>query len=369
MEEPVAAISNQPSSATTSATTSSQPPPRQPIFLPAAVPRSTLAPRRAQHPPLASCRSVYSYTRLNHIEEGTYGIVFRARCNETGGIYALKKLKLEEEKQGFPITSLREVMALMVAGEHENVVGVREIVVGDTLNQIFIVMPFIEHDLKTLLETMPHPFLQSEVKTLMMQLLSAVAHCHSNWILHRDLKTSNLLLTNRGQIKVADFGLARKFGDPLGEMTQLVVTLWYRSPELLLGAKEYTTAVDVWSVGCIFAELMQKDALFPGRGEIDQIGRIFNLLGKPTEEMWPGFSRLPLTRTINPIGPPYSSLRKKYQFLSDSGYDLLASLLRYDPEERISADVASRHPYFDESPYPKHPDLFSSFPSVAAGEK
>ena len=131
MEEPVPAVLNQSSSATTS----SQPPPGQSIFLPTVIPRSTLAPRRAQHPPLASCRSVYSYTRLNHIEEGTYGIVFRARCNETGGIYALKKLKLEEEKQGFPITSLREVMALMVAGEHENVVGVREIVVGDTLNQ------------------------------------------------------------------------------------------------------------------------------------------------------------------------------------------------------------------------------------------
>lgn len=131
VEEPVPPVLDQPSSAITS----SQPPSHQPIFLPAAVPRSTLTPRRAQHPPLASCRSVYSYTRLNHIEEGTYGIVFRARCNETGGIYALKKLKLEEEKQGFPVTSLREVMALMVAGEHENVVGVREIVVGDTLNQ------------------------------------------------------------------------------------------------------------------------------------------------------------------------------------------------------------------------------------------
>jgi hypothetical protein len=131
VEEPVQAVLNQ----SLSATISSQPPPHQPISLPTVIPRSTLAPRRAQHPPLASCRSVYSYTRLNHIEEGTYGIVFRARCNETGGIYALKKLKLEEEKQGFPITSLREVMALMIAGEHENVVGVREIVVGDTLNQ------------------------------------------------------------------------------------------------------------------------------------------------------------------------------------------------------------------------------------------
>jgi len=161
--------------------------------------RSALAPRRSAHPALLPCRSVYEYTRLNHIEEGTYGIVFRARCNETGEIYALKKLKLEEEKQGFPITSLREVMALMTTGAHENVVGVREIVVGDTLNQIFIVMPFIEHDLKTLLEDMPHPFVQSEVKTLMLQLLSAVAHCHSNWIvrLQHRFDTGSLLRTDR----------------------------------------------------------------------------------------------------------------------------------------------------------------------------
>jgi cell division cycle 2-like protein len=139
-------------------------------------------------------------------------------------------------------------------------------------------------------------------------------------------------MNNRGQIKVADFGLARKFGDPLGEMTQLVVTLWYRlvrpsyqgylltgrSPELLLGAKEYTTAVDMWSVGCIFAELMQKEPLCTGRGEIDQINKvspaphlgaiadeqIFNLLGQPNDEVWPGFSSLPVVKNINPIGPP-----------------------------------------------------------------
>jgi cell division cycle 2-like protein len=121
-------------------------------------------------------------------------------------------------------------------------------------------------------------------------------------------------MNNRGQIKVADFGLARKYGDPLGDMTQLVVTLWYRAPELLLGAKEYTTAIDMWSIGCIFAELIQKDPLFPGRGEIDQLSRvglpperslhqIFNLLGKPNDDMWPGFSRLPNAKSINPVGP------------------------------------------------------------------
>ncbi|WWC97496.1 hypothetical protein V866_004379 [Kwoniella sp. B9012] len=347
------------------------PPPSPPSFQPQhkTYPRSKYAPLRSSHPPLISCRSVFNYTRLNHIEEGTYGVVFRARCNNTKQIYALKKLKLDEEKQGFPITSLREVMALMQAGEHPNVVGVREIVVGDTLNQVFIVMPFIEHDLKTLLADMPHPFLQSEVKTIMSQLLSAVAHCHANWILHRDLKTSNLLMNNRGQIKVADFGLARKFGDPLGEMTQLVVTLWYRSPELLLGAKEYTTSVDIWSIGCIFAELMQGEPLFPGKGEIDQINRIFQLLGRPNDELWPEYSSLPLVSKINPIGPMFSTLRQKFKHLTYEGHNLLSSLLCYDPKRRISAEEAGKHPYFSENPLPKHPDLFASFPSQAAGEK
>ncbi|CAK9780368.1 Pkinase-domain-containing protein [Cutaneotrichosporon oleaginosum] len=336
---------------------------------PRGFPRSAYAPPRSAHPGLTGCRSVYSYSRLNHIEEGTYGVVFRARCNDTGEIYALKKLKLDEERHGFPITSLREIMALMTAGQHENVVGIREIVVGDTLNQIFIVMPFIEHDLKTLLADMPHPFVQSEVKTIMRQLLSAVAHCHSLWILHRDLKTSNLLMNNRGQIKVADFGLARKFGDPLGDMTQLVVTLWYRAPELLLGSKEYTTAIDMWSIGCIFAELIQTDPLFPGRGEIDQLGRIFNLLGKPNDDMWPGFSRLPNAKKINPVGPTFSTLRQKFRHLTSNGHALMAALLCYDPERRISAAEAVDHAYFSEEPLPKPPEQFAAFPSVASGER
>jgi cell division cycle 2-like len=212
---------------------------------------SIYVPPRTHHPPIIPSRSVYCYERLNQIEEGSYGVVYRARDKQTGDIVALKKLKLEEEKHGFPITALREIYALMSC-RHENVVGIREVVVGDTLTQfvpvislflgnkpinllciqtrVYVVMDFIEHDLKSLLSAMPSPFLQSEIKTLMLQLLRAVQHCHSNWILHRDLKTSNLLMNNRGTIKVADFGLARRFGDPVGYggLTQLVVTLWYR---------------------------------------------------------------------------------------------------------------------------------------------
>ncbi|QRV97620.1 cyclin-dependent kinase [Ceratobasidium sp. AG-Ba] len=330
--------------------------------------RSRFVPPRTAHPAIQPCRSVYSYERLNHIEEGTYGVVFRARDKETGEIVALKKLKLDEEKNGFPITSLREVMALMVC-KHEHVVGVREIVVGDTLTQVFIVMDFIEHDLKQLLTQMPKPFLQSEIKTLLRQLISAVAHCHANWVLHRDLKTSNLLMNNRGQIKVADFGLARTFGDPLGDMTQLVVTLWYRAPELLLGEAAYSTAVDMWSVGCIFGELLLHEPLFQAKGEMELLSMIFKLLGHPDETSWPGFSKLPLARTVNISAGWPSTLRTRFPHLTRAGLDLLSSLLAYDPSQRISAEDALNHPYFFESPLPKHPSLFGSFPSLAAGEK
>ncbi|CCM00927.1 uncharacterized protein FIBRA_02974 [Fibroporia radiculosa] len=331
---------------------------------------SAYVPPRTLHPTLQPSRSVYCYERLNSIEEGSYGVVFRARDKETGDIVALKKLKLDEEKNGFPITALREINSLM-ACKHENVVGIREVVVGDTLTQVFIVMDFIEHDLKTLLTVMPSPFLQSEIKTLMLQLLSAVAYCHERWILHRDLKTSNLLMNNRGTIKVADFGLARRYGDPVGVggLTQLVVTLWYRAPEILLGAKEYSTAVDLWSVGCIFAELLLKEPLFQAKGEIELLSMIFKLLGPPTAHSWPDYSSLPLGKTITLPPPHPPQLRQKFQYITAAGIDLLSRLLTYDPAKRISAVDALKHPYFSESPFPKHPDLFGSFPSAAAGEK
>ncbi|KAI9138268.1 kinase-like domain-containing protein [Paraphysoderma sedebokerense] len=343
-----------------------------------------IPPINKSFPILSSCRSVDNYEKLNRIEEGAYGVVYRAKDRNTGEIVALKKLKLEKEQNGFPVTSLREIHTLLMA-KHPNIVDVREIAVGESLTSIFIVMEFVEHDLKSLMEGMRSPFLQSEVKTLMLQLLSAVALLHDNWIVHRDLKTSNLLMNNQGQIKVADFGLARKFGSPLGTMTQLVVTLWYRAPELLLGAKEYTTAIDMWSVGCIFAELINKEPLLPGRGELDQLSKayyltfclsspkfllqIFNLLGMPTHETWPNWMSLPLAKSINFDINTRSSLRSKFSNLTSNGIDLLSKMLAYDPEQRITAEEALKHPYFTESPLPKDPSLFPTFPSKAQGEK
>lgn len=315
------------------------------------------------------CRSVDCYRKLNRIEEGTYGIVFRAEERETREIVALKKLKLEREREGFPVTSLREINALMQS-KHPHVVNIREMVVGSQLTSVYIVMDFVEHDLRTLMDEMERPFSVSEAKTLLRQLLDATAAMHERWILHRDLKTSNLLLNNRGEIKVADFGLARRLGSPpIGLLTPVVVTLWYRAPELLLGAKDYSWPVDVWSIGCIFAELLTLRPLFPGKSEIDQLDKIFRILGMPSEKIWPGFNKLPHASKISAVNQPYNCLETVLGMLSPAGIDLINRMLAYDPARRISASEALQHPFFTELPRPKDPSQFPSWPSRGADER
>ncbi|KAF3785348.1 putative serine/threonine-protein kinase, partial [Nymphaea thermarum] len=176
---------------------------------------------------LQGCRSVDEFERLNRIDEGTYGVVYRAKNKKSGEIVALKKVKMEKEREGFPLTSLREINILL-SFHHPSIVDVKEVVVGSNLDSILMVMEYMGHDLKGLMESVKQPFSHSEVKCLMLQLLEGIKYLHDNWVLHRDLKTSNLLLNNRGELKICDFGLARQYGSPLRPYTELVVTLWYR---------------------------------------------------------------------------------------------------------------------------------------------
>ncbi|KAL6566553.1 hypothetical protein OROGR_002168 [Orobanche gracilis] len=337
-------------------------------------------PEATQPPPrsinmLQGCRSVDEFERLNKIDEGTYGIVYRAKDKKTGEIVALKKVKMEKEREGFPLTSLREINVLLSFG-HPSIVDVKEVVVGRSLDSIFMVMEYMEHDLKALMETMKQPFSQSEVKCLMVQLLAGVKYLHDNWVLHRDLKTSNLLLNNRGELKICDFGLARQYGSPLKPYTHLVVTLWYRAPELILGAKQYSTAIDMWSLGCIMAELLSKEPLFNGNTEFDQLDKIFKMLGTPNEKIWPGFSELPGVK-VNFVKHKYNLLRKKFPpssftrspVLSDAGFDLLNKLLTYDPEKRITAEEALNHEWFREVPLPKSKEFMPTFPAHHAQDR
>ncbi|RSL59145.1 hypothetical protein CEP54_007430 [Fusarium duplospermum] len=324
----------------------------------------------------SKCRSVENYEKLNDIEEGTYGWVARATDKATGKVVALKRLKLDPaDRNGLPVTGLREIQILKDC-QHRNIVNMLEVVVGDDVsrpdNSLFLVLEFVEHDLKSILEDMPEPFLSSEVKRLLLQLTSGIAYLHDNWILHRDLKTSNLLLNNRGQLRIADFGMARYVGDPPPKLTQLVVTLWYRAPELLLGAKSYGAAVDMWSVGCIFGELLTREPLLQGKNEVDQVSRIFELCGVPTDESWPGFRRLPNARSLRlpkTAAASGSVVRARFPGLTSAGAGLLADLLSLDPDRRPTAREMLQHEYFRQDPKPKPESMFPTFPSKAGQER
>jgi cell division cycle 2-like protein len=325
-----------------------------------------------KHNPLTSgCRSVYDcYERLARIDEGTYGVVWRAKDLATQEIVALKQIKFDDEmtKEGFPVTALREISVLLSLS-HENVVSVREMCVGSSFDKVFMVMEFMEMDLKdALAKTGPSPFPQSELKSMLHQILSGTNHIHQKWLLHRDLKTSNILVHRSGRISLCDFGLARKYQHPLKALTQMVITLWYRPPELLMGETVYGPEVDIWSIGCIFGELIIKDAIMQGQGELDQIDKIFKLVGIPTDESWPDFSKLPSSGIFRwkslkggselaskfPVNSPSGG----QAFLDGNGFDLLTKLLTLNPKKRITAEQALNHPYFKEGVEKQMPTFY-----------
>ncbi|ERE80618.1 cyclin-dependent kinase 10 [Cricetulus griseus] len=310
---------------------------------------------------LGRCRSVKEFEKLNRIGEGTYGIVYRARDTQTDEIVALKKVRMDKEKDGIPISSLREI-TLLLRLRHPNIVELKEVVVGNHLESIFLVMGYCEQDLASLLENMPTPFSEAQVKCIMLQVLRGLQYLHRNFIIHRDLKVSNLLMTDKGCVKTADFGLARAYGVPVKPMTPKVVTLWYRAPELLLGTTTQTTSIDMWAVGCILAELLAHKPLLPGTSEIHQIDLIVQLLGTPSENIWPGFSKLPLAGQYSLRKQPYNNLKHKFPWLSEAGLRLLNFLFMYDPKKRATAGDCLESSYFKEKPLPCEPELMPTFP-------
>ena len=312
------------------------------------------------HPPstyssfLSGCRSVFtSYTRIDTIDSGTYGTVHRALCNTTQRTVALKKIKLEQVG-GFPITALREVNILLSL-RHRNVVEVHEVVVGRSSDSVYVVMEYAESDVKRLLSSHRELFSLPVVKRLMYQLLTAVHHLHSRFLLHRDIKTSNLLYTNTPtpHLLLADFGLARPYTNPPTPLTPTVVTLWYRAPELLFGRVEYGPEVDIWSCGCVMAELLLSRPLLPGRGDMGQVGKIIEVMGSPTAEAWDELRRLEgvkgwrVKEQREQLG---EVLADGGVALSDAGWRVLRGMLEWRPSGRKSAKELLAMAWWDEEP-------------------
>jgi cell division cycle 2-like protein len=286
-----------------------------------------------------------NFIKLGLIDTGTYGKVFKIKKINTNSLYACKEIRIESKKKKLLFNNFREIN-LTLSVIHPNLIFTRGTVINKTVDEMIIILEYCEYDLKSIIES-KLKFNLLQIKLMLRQLLRALCILHDNNIIHRDLKTSNILLNQKGILKICDFGMARVFCPLNKNMTQGVITLWYRPPEILLGKSKYTKAVDLWSIGCIFAELIFSEVLLPGKSELDQLSKIFFLMGTPTIDIWINLHSLPtVQKIIFPIHL-YSNLSKKFNFSKKSRLlDLLQRFFTYDPIKRIHVHWALNHTFF-----------------------
>ncbi|KAI0047653.1 Pkinase-domain-containing protein [Auriscalpium vulgare] len=300
-----------------------------------------------------------NYIQLEKLGEGTYATVYKGRSRTTNEIVALKEIHLDAE-EGTPSTAIREI-SLMKELKHVNIVRLHDVIHTET--KLVLIFEYCERDLKKYMDAHGDRGALDPltVRSFMFQLLMGTAFCHENRVLHRDLKPQNLLINRKGELKLGDFGLARAFGVPVNTFSNEVVTLWYRAPDVLLGSRTYSTSIDVWSCGCIFAEMISGVPLFRGRDNNDQLLHIMRIIGTPDErtirkmaqespeiqvKQWPRYPKIPFQQILPKASP--------------QAIDLLERLLQFDPAKRLTAAEALQHPYFASAGM--------SAPSAAAGQ-
>ncbi|ONM63239.1 hypothetical protein ZEAMMB73_Zm00001d000147 [Zea mays] len=307
------------------------------------------------------------FEKLEKVGQGTYSSVFRARELATGRLVALKKVRFDSVEPESVRFMAREILILRRLQGHPNVVGLEGLVTSRSSPSIYLVFEYLEHDLAGLSSSPDITFTESQIKCYMRQLLEGLAHCHARGVMHRDIKCANLLVSDGGELKVADFGLANLFAPaPAAPLTSRVVTLWYRPPELLLGATAYEPSVDLWSAGCVFAEMHARRPVLQGRTEVEQIHKIFKLCGSPPDHFWRR-SGLSHAAVFRPQQPYPSRLRDTFAAsMPDHAFRLLAMLLSLDPAARGTAAAALDAEYFTTAPYACDP---GSLPKYAPNKE
>ncbi|KAI4340794.1 hypothetical protein MLD38_025598 [Melastoma candidum] len=308
------------------------------------------APRRAE-----------SFERLEKIGQGTYSNVYKARDLDTNKIVALKKVRFANMDPESVRFMAREIIILRKL-DHPNVMKLEGLITSKASGGLYLIFEYMEHDLTGLAATPGVKFTESQIKCYMQQLLRGLDYCHGHGVLHRDIKGSNLLIDNNGNLKIGDFGLATFF-EPCSKqpLTSRVVTLWYRPPELLLGATDYGTSVDLWSSGCILAELFAGKPIMPGRTEVEQLHKIFKLCGSPSEEYWKK-SKLPHATIFKPQQPYKKCLAETFKDFPQTAVAMLDILLAVEPEHRGSASSALQNEFFTTKPLPANPSTMPKHP-------
>ncbi|KAI1261308.1 kinase-like protein [Xylariaceae sp. FL1019] len=341
-------------------------------------PRSFAHKHQRPQSAFGGCSRITDYEQLGKLGEGTFGEVHKARSKRNGALVALKKIIMHNEKDGFPITALREIKLLKLLS-HKNVLHLEDMAVEhhskiiDKRKRpiIYMVMPYMDHDLSGLLDNPAVRFTIPQIKCYLMQLLRGLQYIHESRILHRDMKAANLLINNKGVLQIADFGLARHYEGPVPQAgggggegkrdyTSLVVTRWYRPPELLMHLKKYTTAIDMWGVGCVFGEMLVGKPILSGESDAHQLDIIFDLVGSPNDQNMPGWRQLPGAESLTPRTRP-GSLSTRFREHGATTVSLLKELLQLDWRTRINAIDALEHPYFRDTPLPAKPEDIPTF--------
>lgn len=310
-------------------------------------------------PPPSPYGKVENYTKLEQLGEGSYATVYKGISKVNNAVVALKEIRLQEE-EGIPFTAIREA-SLLKGLNHSNIVRLHDII--PTKEHLLLVFEYLHTDLCLFLEERPFGLHAQNVKLLFFQLLRALQYIHEKSILHRDIKPQNVLLSVQGELKLADFGLARAKSVPSRTYTNEIVTLWYRPPDVLLGSTEYTTSLDIWGAGCIFVEMISGFPLFPGvKSAYDQLTKIFKVLGTPQRSDWPVIKKCAYNRDDfnSYLKEPlyHQTPRLRTQLYAE---ELAENMLQFDPNERITAKAAMRHPYFKTLP-----DLIYDIPDAVS---